>query len=625
MHNESFFIQAFIYLVAAILAVPLAKRLGLGSVLGYLLAGVIIGPYVLGLVGDDGGALMRFSEFGVVMMLFLVGLELKPALLWQMRTPILGLGGLQVLFTTVLLAGSAMAFGLSWKMSLAVGMILSLSSTAIVLQSLTEKGLMKTESGHQAFSVLLFQDIAVIPMLALMPLLETKGSEAAESEIDGHGHTVTSWVEGLPTWGGMLGVLAAVALVVLFGRFLVEPVLRAIARTRLREMFTAAALVLVIGIALLMVKVGLSPALGTFLAGVVLAGSEYRHELEGDIEPFKGLLLGLFFISVGATLDFSLVGGSWPIIFGLVALLIGIKLLVLWVLGILFRMGCDQRTLFAFALAQAGEFAFVLFAFAGSHAVLPPEIVRLLTAVVVLTMALTPLMILFAVKVLLPRTGTRELPEPPADDVEADGEVIIAGFGRFGHIIGRLLGTNGFECTVLDHDSDQVEFLRRLGLKVFYGDAARVELLQAAGAAQAKLLVLAIDDPDKALEIVHKVRKHFPQLEILARANGRADAYELLDAGVDRVFRETLDSSLNLGVEVLKRLGMPAFQATRAAKHFRRIDEESVRDLAEHRHDQKAYISRARERIRLLDEQMKREADREVRPDTAWDTTSLRG
>jgi monovalent cation:proton antiporter-2 (CPA2) family protein len=623
MHGEGFFWQAFVYLTAAVVSVPLSKRLGLGSVLGYLIAGIVIGPFGLGLVGEEGEDVMHFAEFGVVMMLFLIGLELQPSLLWRMRGPVLGLGGLQLLLTATALALVGLLAGLAWQPALAVGLILALSSTAIVLQTMSEKGLLKTDAGQSAFAVLLLQDIAVIPLLALLPLLTTApAAAAAGAQATGH---APSWVAGLPAWAETLVVLGAVAAIVVGGHFVVRPLFRFIARARLREIFTAAALLLVIAIALLMSRVGLSPALGTFVAGVVLADSEYRHELESDIDPFKGLLLGLFFIAVGASIDFRLIGTQPALVAALVAALVVIKGLLLFLLGRAFKMGLDQNLIFTFILAQSGEFAFVLFSFAQQHQVLSPQLAGLLVAVVALSMALTPLLMLLNERLILPRVGTRKVAGREPDAVDEHNPVLIAGFGRFGNTVGRLLRGNGVPTTVLDHDSDHVDAVRRLGFKVFYGDATRLDLLHAAGAASARLLVLAIDDPDKILEVVHTAKKHFPRLKILARATSRAHAYELLEAGVEQVYRETLDSSLRLGIEALRLLGTRAYQAHRAARTFRQQDEQALRELATMRHDRKAYLNLARQRIQELEETLRRENDRTgASHDAAWDTTSLR-
>jgi len=619
MHGEGFFFQAFVYLAAAVVSVPLAKRLGLGSVLGYLLAGVAIGPFGLHLVGEEGQDVMRFAEFGVVMMLFLVGLELEPTLLWRLRNPILGLGGLQVAATTVVVAGLCLALGLPGREAVAVGLILSMSSTAIVLQSLAEKGLLKTAAGQGSFAVLLFQDLAVIPILALFPLLGRPGAGHSDP-----GHA-TTWVGGLPAWGQTLAVLAVVGAVVLGARFLLRPVFRAIAATRLRELFTAAALLLVIGIALLMTRVGLSPALGTFLAGVVLANSEYRHELESDVEPFKGLLLGLFFIAVGASIDFRLVAAQPARIAALVVLVLAAKAAVLFVLARAFRLGTDQALTFAFALPQVGEFAFVLLSFALQHAVLGPETTGPLVAVVALTMAATPLLMLLNERALLPRLGTQERAGREADRIDEQGHVIVAGFGRFGSTVGRLLKANGVSTTVLDNDSDRVEVLRKLGLKVFYGDATRPDLLHSAGAERARLLVLALDRPEKNLELVATARKHFPHLRVLARAADWGDAHELLEAGVTHVYRETLDASLRLGTDALRLLGFRGYPAGRAARTFLRHDEASMRELAKVRGDRASYFSAARRRIEELERVLLADLeDAGESRDLGWDVESLR-
>jgi monovalent cation:proton antiporter-2 (CPA2) family protein len=626
MHGQGFLVQAFVYLAAAVISVTVAKRFGLSSVLGYLIAGMAIGPFGLGLVGEEGKDVMHFAEFGVVLMLFLIGLELQPPLLWRLRGPILGMGGVQVAVTTLVIMAIGIAVGLSWRVALAVGMTLALSSTAIVLQTLAEKGLMKTDAGQSSFAVLLFQDISVIPMLAVLPLLAVAPhAGSGHGSIEHGGGSDLTWVEGLPGWSQTLVVVAAVALIILAGRFLVRPAFRFIARTRLREIFTAAALMLVIGTALLMSKVGLSPALGTFLAGVVLANSEYRHELEGDVEPFKGLLLAVFFIAIGASIDFGLIASRPGLILGLVAALLAVKLVILFILGRAFRMGLDQNLLFTFALAQSGEFAFVLFSFAAQSRVLTAEIVSPLIAVVAVSMALTPLLMLVNERLIQPRVGTRPEEPRPADAIDEENPVIIAGFGRVGNIVGRFLRANGIGATVLEYDSDHVELLRNLGLKVFYGDACRRDLLTAAGAERARLIILTLNDHEKMLRMVEMVHKHFPHLSIMARANGRLQAYELLDAGVQHVFRDTLDSSLRLGIDALRFLGIRSHHAHRAARMFRRHDEDSVRELGQMRHDTKRYLSVARQRIQDLEKILLSEIEeRGQSRDAGWDTDSLR-
>jgi CPA2 family monovalent cation:H+ antiporter-2 len=621
--SGGFLYQAFVYLAAAVIAVPIAKRFGLGAVLGYLLAGIAIGPFGVALVGNEGEDVMHFAEFGVVMMLFVIGLELEPTLLWRLRASILGLGGLQVGLTTVLFAAAGLAMGYTWQVSLAVGMTLSLSSTAIVLSTLNEKSLMKTEGGQGAFAVLLFQDIAVIPMLAILPLLITVAATGG-ADHSGGGHAETSWITGLPGWLQTVVVLGAVIAIIVGGKYLLRPVFRAIARTRMREIFTAAALLLIIGIALLMQLVGLSPALGTFVAGVVLANSEYRHELESDVDPFKGLLLGLFFIAVGASIDFNLIMADPAPIFAMVGALLAIKFVVLFSLSKVFRFSLDQGLLLAFALPQTGEFAFVLFSFATQEGVLPTSVTAPLTAVVALSMALTPLLMLLFEKVIAPRIGVnREVRDP--DEIDEESPVIVAGFGGFGSTVGRFLRANGIQTTVLDIDSDRVELLRKFGLKVYYGDASRHDLLRAAGADNAKLLILAIDQPEKTIELVHTAKKHFPQLTILARAFDWDDAHDLLDAGADQVYRNNLDTSLRLGEDALKMLGFRAHKAHRLAQKFQKHDEKTLMDLLEVREDQGRFVSVVRQRIEELERLL--ETDREddaVSRDAGWDADSLR-
>ena len=619
--TNDFLFQAFVYLAAAVVAVPVAKRLGLGSVLGYLLAGIAIGPFGLHLLGEGGQDVMHVAEFGVVMMLFVVGLELEPSLLWRLRGPILGLGGLQVLVTALVVAGCALVAGLPWREALAIGLTLTASSTAIVLQTLGEKGLLKTDGGQSSFAVLLFQDIAVIPMLAAFPLLASHPAAHAGADA----HAATTLVAGLPAWAQTLAVLGAVIGVIVAGRYLVRPLLAAIARTRLRELFTAAALLLVIGIALLMTQVGLSPALGTFLAGVVLANSEYRHELESDIEPFKGLLLGLFFIAVGASVDFALIVAQPLLIAGLVLGIIALKFGVLFALGRLFKLSLDQNLLFAFALPQVGEFAFVLFSFANQQGVLGTATTSPLVAAVALSMALTPLLLLVNERLVQPRLGTREGDAREPDVIDEEAPVIIAGFGSFGSTVGRLLKANGVHATVLDIDSDRVDVLRKLGLKVYYGDASRYDLLLTAGADRARLLVLALDSPEKTLELVHTAHKHFPALQIMARAFDWDDAHDLLAAGVEHVYRDTLDTSLRAGADALHALGFRAYQAQRAAQTFLRHDERSLRELTESRSDRTVYLSAARQRIEDLERLLLADlsgVDQER--DEGWDAESLR-
>ncbi len=619
--DPEFFSHALVYLAAAVLVVPLAKRFGMGSVLGYLIAGILIGPYLLGFVGKEGEDIMHVAEFGVVMMLFLVGLELEPSRLWRLRSSILGMGGLQVLGTTLLLAIPGVLLGLSWNAALAIGMILSMSSTAIVLQTMNEKGLMRSSAGQNSFSVLLFQDLAIIPILALLPLLSLQGGGQASAA-----HHETGWIESLPGWAQTLAVFASVAAVIITGRTLVRPLLRYVARTRLRELFTATALLLVVGTTALMYSVGLSPALGTFLGGVVLANSEYRHELESDIEPFKGLLLGLFFIAVGASINFGLILESPFLVLALVVAIMVIKTIVLYVLARFFKMGTDQGLVFAVSLSQVGEFAFVLLSFAGQQGIVDDKMTGVMMAVVALTMALTPLVIILNEKLVLPRVGTKEQAEEQVPDkIDEKNPVIIAGFGRYGNIVGRFLKANGIGTTVLEIDSDRVDLLRKLGMKVYYGDATREDLLTSAGAGDARLIIIALDSPEKCLELVEMVKKHFPHLHILVRAQDRTDAYEFMDAGLLNVYRETLESSLRMGVDALKLLGRRSYQAHRAMNIFRSHDNKALKHLAALRGDRKQYINHAREQILELEKFIEADIqDRTLDRDAGWDKETLK-
>ena len=610
MHGDGFFYQAFVYLLAAVVSVPIAKKLGLGSVLGYLTAGVVIGPFALGLVGAEGQDVMHFAEFGVVMMLFLVGLELQPSLLWKLKAPILGMGGLQVGATAGVIAVVGLALGFAWQVTVAVGLILALSSTAIVLQSLAEKGLMKTPGGERCFSVLLFQDISVIPVLAILPMLAVSTIAGADGSHDGIG--------ALPGWQQALIVAALIGLIVVGGKLLIRPAFRLIAATRLREVFTAAALLLVIGIALAMQKVGLSPALGTFLAGVVLAESEYRHELESDIEPFKGLLLGLFFIAVGASIDFTFLRENPQLVTQLVVGLVAVKLLVLAVVGRLFRLEWSQNFLFTFALAQGGEFAFVLFSFATQNGVLSPEIANPLVATVALSMAATPLLMILNEKFIQPRFAVPKQQE--ADLIEEQHPVIIAGYGRFGHIVGRMLKANGINATVLDLDPEQIETLARFGMKVFYGDAARLDLLHTAGLDGAKLLILAIDDPEKCNGLVEAVRQRHPEIVILARAHSLHHAYELTQTGANQVFRETLDSAVTMGEEALKAVGFRSYQAHRAGRIFRKHERTAMGSLLKMWEEGESFWDHAREHVSELERMMQQDQiDFAEAMDHAWE------
>jgi len=580
-----FLLLAFIFMAAGVIAVPIASRLGLGSVLGFLIAGIAISP-ILAWLHVDVISIQHFAEFGVVMMLFLVGLELEPKLLWSMRHKLLGLGGGQVGLTAVAVTGITMAFGQPWTVAIAVGLVLALSSTAIVLQTLAEKGLMKSDGGQSSFSVLLFQDIAVIPMLALVPLLAMPelvdflalaASEAHGAE-DDHG-TSLSLVDGLPGWGVALVTLGAILGVYLIGSYLTGPIFRFVADAQLRELFVATALMIVIGIALLMTLVGLSPALGTFLAGVVLANSEYRHELESDIDPFKGLLLGLFFMTVGAGINFALLFDNFGIIFALTIGLMLLKSAVLLCLSFVFKIGGSDRWLFSLGLAQAGEFGFVLLSFTVANAVIPAAIADRLLLVVAMSMLLTPALFILYDRVIAPMFlgDDRE-----TDTIEEHNQIIIAGHGRVGGIVARMLRGTDIKPTVIDFSSKQLEMLKRFGIQAYYGDATRPDLLHAAGLHNAKILVIAIDDRESITELVKYVSTHCPNVHIVARAVDRTHVYDLYHAGCRDIIRETYDSSLRMGRSTFEALGYSSDQAEQVKTAFDEIDRRSMVALAEH-------------------------------------------
>ena len=607
-----------IYLTATVIMVPVAKKIGLGSVLGYLIAGILIGPFCLSFIGTEGQDIMHFAEFGVVMMLFVIGLELEPSRLWRMRRIIAGLGGLQVLGTTLVITAIAMLFKIEWKQALVIGMIFSMSSTAIVLQSLQEKGLMNSSAGESSFAVLLFQDISVIPMLAIFPFL---GSEILSS---GNEHS-TSMIGKWPSYLQTIFVLGSMVLVVVTGRYLVRPLFRLIARTGLREMFTALALLIVVATAVLMSAVGLSPALGAFLAGVVLANSEYRHELESDIDPFKGLLLGLFFIAVGASIDFNLVLDHPWMILGIAVGLMFVKSIVLLSLGRLFRIRHAQNLIFSFGLSQVGEFAFVLFATSVNAGILSKEMTDNLVAATAISMALTPLLMMLNEKFLLPRLCAQSAAIPMREpDVQAEeNPVIIAGYGHFGNTVGRFLRANRIGTTVLDIDSDNVDLLRRMGFKVYYGDASRHDLLEIAGAGKAKLIIIAISDEEKRLEMISTIKKHFPNLRMLVRSTNRTDAYNLMNAGMLHIYRETLDTSIRMGVDAMKMLGYRAQDVDRSAETFFTEDERKLKYLASIRNEEE-YVMAIRKYTEEIETLLR--ADSEEQPyqkEGSWENKIL--
>ncbi|MFC3569931.1 monovalent cation:proton antiporter-2 (CPA2) family protein [Paracoccus sp. TOH] len=572
---ETFLLIATVYLMTMVIAVPLSARLGLGSVLGYLVSGIVIGP-VLGIAGSAGemADLQHFAEFGVVMMLFLIGLELEPQALWQMRKRLLGLASMQILGTVALLALAAMALNQDWHIAVTLGMILSLSSTAIVLQTLSEKALMQTPGGRSAFAVLLTQDIAVIPMLALMPLLATRAPIADAEE-----HIGEAFMHGLPGWAAALVTLGAVAAVVLIGQYLIRPLFRWVYAARLNELDTAVALLIVVGIASLMEFVGLSPALGTFLAGVMLAGSEFRHELEGQIAPFKGLLLGLFFITVGAGMDFQLFLERPVTVLGVTVVIIAIKALVLHLIARLTGLRGRDRTLFTLSLAQAGEFGFVLISYAVSLAILPRALAQGFLLVIALSMLATPL--LFILSDFISRRIAEERASDIADEIEEQQPIIIAGVGRFGQVLNRLVTMSGFKTTVLDHDLEVIQLMRRFGFKGYFGDPTRPEILTAAGLDKARVLVAALDDPEANLRLIRYAKEKRPDIVVIARARDRVNVFQLYAARADHIVRETFDSSLRAGRYVLENLGLSPYEASELERIFYRMDRAHLRQLAE--------------------------------------------
>ena len=620
--SGDFLFQAVIYLCAAVVCVPIAKKFGLSSVLGYLLAGIIIGPYLLGFIGEEGQDILHFAEFGVVMMLFLIGLEIEPRAFWSMRKTIIGLGGAQVAITVLVCFGLLTLLGYSWQSGISISMALTLSSTAIVLQTLKEKNLMDTVYGASSFSILLFQDIIVIPMLAVVPLL---GSVHEAIANDGHdtGHTL---LNELPIGLQTVFVLLSVVLVVSAGRYLFVPVLRVVAKTRLRELFSASALLIVMAIAYLMELVGLSPALGAFLGGVVLATSEFKHELESNLEPFKGLLLGLFFIAVGASINFAMIIENPGEVTLMVLGVVFIKGIVLYAVSSFFKIKMDQKLLIAIGLAQVGEFAFVLLSFASQFEILSQQQLDLFLVVTAISMTLAPFLSIFNERVILPRIGTKEVEDKPMDAIGKKHKVILVGFGHFGSTVGRFLRANGVNCTILDHDSNRVDLLRKLGFEVYYGDANREDLLDSAGAGEADLLISAIDDPETTLSMIELLKHKFPNLELMVRAKSRVDAYQLLNAGVNRIYRETLDTSVRLAKDALHLLGHRKYTVHRQAQNFIKYDEHSLRRLADKVLNSDEYIFKAREEIAqqeaLLQEDLRRGdlAD----PDTSWDSGTIR-
>jgi len=603
-HYPTWLINSLIYLSAAVIAVPLSKALGLGSIIGYLAAGIAIGPWGLGLVSNVED-ILHFSEFGVVLMLFLVGLELEPKRLWSLRRPIFGWGSAQVLGCALALTLVAVACGVGWRLALVASLGLALSSTAIALQVMGERNLLPTGSGQASFSILLFQDVAAIPILALLPLL---GTPADSSQV-----ASTSMVLEAAK------ILAVIAGIVLGGRLLLRPVFRWIARSRTPEIFTAAALLLVVGIAALMLLVGLSMALGAFLAGVLLAESEYRRELETDIEPFKGLLLGLFFIAVGMSIDFGVLLQSPGLVSAIVVVFLAVKGAVIYALARSIGLPLQERPVFTLLLAQGGEFAFVVYQAAAGAKVFPAQTASLLIGAVAVSMLVTPVLLVAIDRLVLPRFAKSRGALPDEISEAQSAPTIIAGFGRYGQIIARVLLAQGVPATVLDHDAEMIEAARKFGYRVFYGDATRLDLLRTAGAQSATILVVAVDDVEQSLEIVDLARAHFPHLRILARARDVTHWNKLRDRGVVLVEREMFESSLRSARSVLELLGHAPFEAREAAMRFRKHNLALFEKLHPHYRDQARLIAVVKEGRNQLEEQMAQEReDKAQRRPQGW-------
>ncbi|MEM6320909.1 MAG: monovalent cation:proton antiporter-2 (CPA2) family protein [Bacteroidota bacterium] len=615
----SILFEAIVFLAGAVICVPIAKRFGLSAVLGYLLAGILIGPFLLGFVGEEGEDILHFAEFGVVMMLFLIGLEIEPKNFWNMRKTIIGMGGLQVLATMLLATLLFLSLGYDWKVSLTISMAIALSSTAIVLQTLKEKGLMKTTFGASAFSILLFQDIIVIFMLGALPLL----SDAAHTATDDHGNA--HLLEGLPLWLQTTAIISSVALVVLAGRYLFVPMLRLVARTGVRELLIASALLIIFAIAFLMELAGLSPALGAFLGGVVLANSEFKHELESNLEPFKDLLLGLFFMAVGASINFLVIGENPLLISGLVVGIIILKAIVLFIVGVFFQLKFDQRFLLTVGLAQIGEFAFVLLSFAFQLNILDRVQLDMMLVITALSMTLTPILNILNERLILPRFGTKEIEERPMDEVRRESKVILVGFGHFGSTVGRFLRAHGIYATILDNNSDWVDRLRKMGFEVYYGDATRVDLLESAGIAEADILISAVDNPETAMELVKIVKDKYPHVKLMVRSKNRFDAYNLLNMGVENIYRESLDTSVKLASDVLNELGFRKYTLHRQAQKFIQFDEEGLRRLAQQPLHEDAYIFKVKEEIAAQEKLLEADQHRNIiEDDRQWDSEQMR-
>ncbi len=594
--DHGFLISVFVFLSASILIVPIIKLSGLGSVIGYLFAGILIGPSVLGLITEPE-TILHFSEFGVVMMLFIIGLELQPKELWQMRSRLIGLGGLQVGITTVLVSVSLFLLGLSPAESLVFGMAMALSSTAVALQTMQDRQLMLTTTGQSGFAVLLFQDVVVIAMIASIPLIAVNFgvADGVVSQVSADSHSGSS--NGLEGWQLAIAIIVCFGGMILFGRKLLQPLFKLIARSKVRETFTAIALALVIGSALLMQWLGLSPAMGAFFAGVVLADSDYRHQLERDIEPFKALLLGLFFISVGMSLEFGVIAANPLIVLGFTIALVILKAIVLLIVGRIYSLESSSNRLFACLLCQAGEFGFVIFQFARAEGILSSDIVSQGNAIIALSMAFTPVLLLIYDQFTKDSTQEKTTGEAPEN---LTPKALILGFGRVGQVAARLLHTQDIQTTVLDYDGDHIEFIRQYGYRVFYGDIADMELLKKAGAETADLIIVCIDDPETATQVAKDAKEQFPNAKILARAKGRPHMFDLMALDIDFVERETVRGAIALGGKGLELLGFDKAYVQDLEKRFLIHDFELIKDTWKHRHDTDLLINKAKTSTELM-------------------------
>ncbi|GAL61702.1 putative glutathione-regulated potassium-efflux system protein KefB [Algibacter lectus] len=597
------------------------QTFGLSSVIGYLLAGVLIGPYVFGFIGTEGEDIMHFAEFGVVVMLFLIGLEIEPKNFWNMRKTIVGMGGIQVGGTMLLSYILFTVLGFEWKVALVISMAVALSSTAIAMQTIKEKGLMETTFGSSSFSILLFQDIIVIFMLGFIPLLSNTDASASAENVSDH----TNLLDGLPLGLQTLSIILSVVVIIVAGRYLIVPMLRKVAKTGVRELLIAAAFLIVFGISLLMEFVGLSPALGAFLGGVVLSNSEFKHELESTLEPFKNLMLGLFFMAVGASINFIVIANSPLEIGGILVAIIILKGIVLYITGHIFKLKLDQKLLLTCSLAQIGEFAFVLLSFAFGLNILEQEQMDMMLVITALSMSLTPIIGIINERFILPRIGTKESVKRPMDHIAKTQKIILVGFGHFGSTIGRFLRSHGVEATILDHDSNRVDFLRKMGFEVYYGDATRLDLLESAGIAEAKIVICATNKISVSKAIGKIIKEKYPHVEFMIRTKNRYDAYELLNLGNENIYRESLETSLTLAKDVLSKMGFRKYTLNRQVQNFIKYDEDSLRRLSQEPKDEKNYIFKAKKELeqqeKFLNEDFKRGI---VEYDNHWDSEHIR-